>query len=148
MHGLLLAALDHSSEIRMQRYAQAVEKASTLEELVTVARQIYQEDLRGGHITVFSEMVGASLVHQELAPALIARSQRYVDFVANAIRKAAGDSPLLQLFPPEDVAYGVICFYVGVNLMTQLSHDHTRAARLFDVADRVAPLVSPMLDRS
>src|SRR5688500_6495063 len=43
LHQLLLAALDHSSEIRMRRYSQVVEKAKDLEELLVVARQIYRE---------------------------------------------------------------------------------------------------------
>jgi predicted HTH transcriptional regulator len=36
-----------------------------------VARQIYREDVEGGHITVFREMVAASLAHRELGPELI-----------------------------------------------------------------------------
>src|SRR5687768_5225018 len=52
LHPLLLAALDHSSEIRMRRYSEAVETATDLEELLAVARQIYREDVEGGHITI------------------------------------------------------------------------------------------------
>ena len=141
---MLLAALDHSSSIRMQRYAQAVEEASGLEELMKVARLIYREDVEGGHITIFSEMVAASLAHRELAPELIARSEPWLDFVEGAIRKAGGDSPLLQLFPPREIAYAIICFYLGVNLMTQLDADNARVEALFQLANRTAPIVSPM----
>jgi AcrR family transcriptional regulator len=145
LHGLLLAALDHSSQIRMERYSAAVEEASTLEELMTVARQIYREDVEGGHITIFTEMVAASLAHKELAPELIARSEPWLDFVEGALKKAAGDSPFLQLIPPREIAYSIICFYLGVNLMTQLEEDNARIEGLFDVAGRVAPILSPLL---
>jgi len=145
LHGLLLAALDHSSHIRMERYARAVEEASDLEELAEVARLIYREDVEGGHITIFSEMVAASLAHPELRPALIARSEPWLDFVEGAIRKAAGDSPVLQLLPPRQIAYGVLCFYLGVNLMTQLDEDTSRIEGLFELAQRVTPLVGPLL---
>ena len=145
LHNLLLAALDHSSDIRMRRYTQAVDKASSVEELMEVARQIYREDVEGGHITIFSEMVAASLAHRELGPELVARSEPWLDFVEGAIRKAAGDSPLLQLFPPREIAYAVICFYLGVNLMTQLDIDNSRVEALFELANRLAPVVSPML---
>lgn len=148
LHGLLLAALDHSSDIRMERYARAVEEASGLEELMATARQIYREDVEGGHITVFSEMVGASLAHPELGPELIARSEPWLDFVEGAIRKAAGDSPLLQLLPSREIAYAVICFYLGVNLMTQLDEDTSRVESLFELAERLAPVASPMLGSS
>lgn len=144
LHGLLLAALDHSSAVRMRRYEQAVEDASGLEELVAVARQIYEEDVEGGHITVFTEMVAASLAHPELAPELIARSKPWEEFVEAAITKAAGDNPLLQIVPARDIAYAIICFYLGVNLMTQLDEDNARIEGLFALADRLAPLVTPL----
>lgn len=146
LHGLLLAALDHSSEIRMERYAQAVDEASNLEELMAVARRIYREDVEGGHITIFSEMVAASLAHRELGPELVARAEPWLDFVEGAIKKAAGASPLLQVLPPRDIAYAVICFYLGVNLMTQLDTDNKRVEALFELANSLAPMIAPMLE--
>ena len=147
LHGLLLAALDHSSETRMARYSQAVEEAADLEELVAVARRIYREDVEGGHITIFSEMVAASLAHRELGPELVARSEPWLDFVEAAIKKAAGDSPLLTLIPPKEIAYAIICFYLGVNLMTQLEENDSRIERLFELAESVTPLVAPLLGK-
>lgn len=148
LHGLLLAALDHSSGIRMRRYTQAVDEASSLDDLMTVASQIYREDVEGGHITIFTEMVAASLAHRELAPELIARSEPWLDFIEDAITKAAGDNPLLQLLPPREIAYSILCFYLGVNLMTQLDADNSRVESLFDLASGLAPIVSPMLQES
>lgn len=145
LHQLLLAALDHSSEIRMRRYSEAVENAKDLVELLAVARQIYREDVEGGHITIFTEMVAASLSHRELGPELVARSDPWLDFVEGAIRKGLGDNPLLQLIPPREIAYAVICFYLGVNVMTQLEPESNRVDGLFDLANQFAPLVGPML---
>ncbi len=146
LHNLLLAALDHSSEIRMRRYAQAVDEASGLEELMQVARQIYKEDVEGGHITIFTEMVAASLAHRELGPELIARAEPWLDFVEGAIRKTAGDSPLLQILPSREFAYGILCFYLGVNLMTQLEVDTSRIEALFELASQFAPTIAPMFN--
>ena len=145
LHGLLLAALDHSSEIRMQRYSEAVEQASTLEELMAVARRIYKEDVEGGHITIFTEMVAASLAHPELAPELIGRSEPWLDFVEGAIKKAGGDNPIFQMLPTREIAYAILCFYLGVNLMTQLDEDNTQVEALFELADRFAPLIAPLV---
>jgi AcrR family transcriptional regulator len=146
LHGLLLAALDHSSAIRMERYTEALDKATGLEELMDVARQIYREDVEGGHITIFTEMVAASLAHKELAPELISRSEPWLDFVESAIRKVGGSNPLLQLLPPRQIAYSIICFYLGVNLMTHLDEDNSKVEALFDLAGGLAPILSPMLE--
>ena len=142
LQNLLLAALDHSSEIRMSRYSKAVDEASGAEELMQVARQIYKEDVEGGHITIFTELIAASLAHRELGPELIARADPWLDFVEGAIKKAAGDSPLFQMLPPREIAYGILCFYLGVNLMTQLDPDSTRVEGLFDVANGLTPMLS------
>jgi hypothetical protein len=53
-------------------------------------------------------------------------TEPWLDFVEDAIRKAAGNSPVLQLLPPRELAYAVICFYFGVNVMAQLDKDNTR----------------------
>jgi AcrR family transcriptional regulator len=148
LHQLLLAALDHSSEIRMRRYVQAVDAAGDLEELMAVARQIYREDLEGGHITIFTEMVAASLAHHELRPELIARSEPWLDFVEGAIKKALGENPILQVIPPREIAYSIICFYLGVNVMTQLEAESSRVDSLFDLASRLAPFAAPLLKPS
>jgi AcrR family transcriptional regulator len=146
LHGLLLAALDHSSATRMAEYRTALDGAEGLEQVVEVAHRIYRRDVEGGHITIFTEMVAASLEHRELAPELIARSEPWLDFVEGAITKVAGDSPLLQLLPPRDLAYAAICFYLGVNVMTHLEEDGARVEALFELAGRFAPLLAPMLD--
>lgn len=148
LHQLLLAALDHSSEVRMRRYSQAVEEADGLEELMEVARRIYREDVEGGHITIFTEMVAASLAHRELGPELVARSEPWLDFVEGAIKKALGESPLVQFIPPRELAYSIICFYLGVNVMTQLESDNSRVDGLFDLGNRLVPLLSPFLQGS
>lgn len=144
LHKLLLAALDHSSEKRMRRYSKAAKEASGLEELMQVARQIYREDVEGGHLTLFSELVAASLAHPDLRLELVARAEPWLDFIEGAIRKAGGSSPLFQILPPREIAYGILCFYMGVNLMTQLEPDNRRIESLFDLANQLAPNVAPM----
>ena len=50
--------------------------------------------------------------------------------------------------PPGEIAYAVICFYLGVNLMTQLDVDAARVEALFDLANRLSPMVAPMYESS
>ncbi len=148
LHGLLLAALDNSSRARMLRYGQALEEAKGIEDVMSVARLIYREDVEGGHITIFTEMVAASLAHPELRPELIARAEPWIDFVQEAVEKAAGANPLLQLMPPRDLAYSIICLYLGVNLMTQLEDDTIRVEGMFELGSRLAPLLAPMFPQT
>ena len=148
LNGLLLAALDHSSESRMLRYRRAAEEAGSLEEMAEVALQIYREDVEGGHITVFSELVGASLSHPELAPEIIARAQPWLEFVEEMIVKVVKGTAFESMLPTRDLAYAVIAFYMGVNLLTHLDSDRSRIDSLFALARQLAPVAAPMLGRS
>lgn len=146
LNGLLLAALDRSSEERMRRYRAAVKEADGVEDLAAVAARIYKEDVEGGHITVFSELVGASLEHPELRPEIVARAEPWLDFVQTTLDKMLEGSPLAQLLPTRDVAYALVAFYLGVNLMTHLDADDSRTEALFELATRLAPVAAPMLE--
>lgn len=145
LNGLLLAALDKSSDERLRRYRVAVADASGIEDLAAIAGRIYREDVEGGHITVFSELVGASLEHPELRPEIVARAEPWLDFVREMLDKVLEGSPLAQVLPTRDLAYAVVSFYLGVNLMTHLDTDNTRTEALFELATRLAPLAAPML---
>jgi AcrR family transcriptional regulator len=145
LNDLLLAALDHSSEQRMRRYRVAAEQANSLEELTEVAAQIYREDVEGGHITVFSELVGASLSHPELGPEIVARAQPWLEFVEETIGKILKDSPFEQILATSDLAFALIAFYMGVNLLTHLDKDQVGVDSLFAGARSLAPVLSTML---
>jgi AcrR family transcriptional regulator len=143
--GLLLAALDHSAAQRMARYRAAVEEADTLEDLARLAGQIYREDLEGGHITLFSELIGASLSHPELRPEIVARAEPWLEFVESTLDKVLGHSPIAGMLPTKDLAYAFVSLYLGLNLMTHLEADRSRIDALFTLAERMAPTFSPLL---
>ncbi|GAA1302089.1 TetR family transcriptional regulator [Planotetraspora silvatica] len=136
---LLLAALDRSSEQRMSAYQEAVAGARTLEELAEIATAIYRADIEGGHITLFSELVGASIARPELRKEIVERAEPWIDFVERTLDRVIGGSPLAKLLPPRDLAYAAITFYLGVNLFTHLDTDNSRTEALFALAGRVAP---------
>jgi hypothetical protein len=143
---LLLAALDRSGEDRMRRYREATEEARTVQEMVEVAKRIYREDVEGGHITAISELIGGSLAHPELGPELVRRMEPWIDFVEEQIRKVLPDSPLFALAPPRDLAFGLVAFYLGLNLVTRMDESgRARIDALFAMAANIAPLAEPFL---
>lgn len=136
---LLLAALDRSSEERMAAHSASVADVRTLEELVEAATAIYRADIEGGHITLFSELVGASIARPDLRKEIVDRAEPWIEFVEQTLERVIGGSPLAKLMPPRDLAYAAITFYLGVNMFTHLDADRTRTEALFSLAVRVAP---------
>jgi AcrR family transcriptional regulator len=145
VHRLLLAALDHTSAQRMERYRSAVAEARGLEDLLDVAARIYREDLEAGHITVVSELMAGSMAHPELKAEVMARLDPWIDFAESAIRTALRGSPLEALLPARQLAFGIVAFYCGINTLTNLSPDRPEVEQLFRTVRSLGPFLAQLL---
>jgi AcrR family transcriptional regulator len=138
---LLLAALDASAADRLARYTTAMSRAGTTEEKIAAARSLYREDVEGGHVTVIAELVAASSATPALRPRLVERMAPWRALVADVLRDVAGDSPVTEFVPVEDVASALVALYLGLNLLSRLDPASAEADSLFDLMERIAPLV-------
>ncbi|MGW1372989.1 TetR/AcrR family transcriptional regulator [Streptomyces sp. NPDC002446] len=136
---LLLAALDRSSAERMAQHSATVAEVRTLEELADAATRIYRDDLDGGHITLFSELVAAAVAKPELREPVSQRAEPWLAFIEATLDRVLGGTPLARLTPPRDLANAAITFYLGVNLFTVLDADRSRTDSVFAMARRLAP---------
>ena len=141
---LLVAALDATSAVRMARYRDAVSSAHTLPELFQVATDIYREDLESGHIKVLAELMAASTTFPELRSEIAGRVEPWVDFTREAIDRLVADSPLAQLMPGHDLAFGIVALYLGMEMLTNLDGDQRRADSLFASGQRLTGLLGAM----
>jgi AcrR family transcriptional regulator len=140
LDGLLLAALDQTSKERLRRYRAAVEEAETVEDMAQVAASIYAEDRDQGHMTVVSQMVAGSVARPELAKEVVARMEPWIELCEEALRKGLAKTPAAEALPLRDLAYAVVTFYLGLNLLTHLDEDRERTEALVARLQGLAPL--------
>ena len=138
---LLLAAMQHSSEARLQRYGAAAEQVSSLTELIALLRDIYREDVASGHVRVVSEMVAGSVSRPELAEQVMAQMEPWVELAEGCVERALEGSPLLALAAPRDLAMAAVTFYLGANLMSHMGSDSPAVEDLLAAGERAAPLL-------
>jgi AcrR family transcriptional regulator len=132
LDSLLLAALERTSEERLERYREAVRAAETIEDLLAVAAQAHQEDRKSGHMTVVAQMVAGSVARPELAAAVLARMEPWLELAEEALTKALADLGLDDTpVPKRELAYAIVTFYLGVNLLGHLDPGGTRTDALF-----------------
>jgi AcrR family transcriptional regulator len=141
LDGLLLAALDQTSAERLEHYREAVDQADTAEELAKVAATVYAEDRDRGHMTVVSQMVAGSVARPELAREVVARMEPWIELCEDALRKALGATPAGEVVPLRDLAYAVVTFYLGLNLLTHLDADRERTEAVVARLQGLAPLL-------
>jgi AcrR family transcriptional regulator len=145
VQNVLLAALDVVSERRMREYQPAFERAHTLSELATLARDIYREDLENGYVTVLGEMVGGGVSDRELGRLVVARLQPWVDMVEGKVRALIAGSLFESMVPPRDLAFAIIALYLGIDMLSHLEGDRDAAESLLDLGLRAAPLAQALL---
>ncbi len=138
---LLLAALDAVSAERLERYRHAAEQVHSPTELARVAAAIFTEDLDTGDATVLAEMIAGASSTPSLGPEVAARIAPWTRFAADAIGSTLGPTGLEEVVPPDDLAFAVVALYLGLELLTHLDGDRTRALALFEHGTRLAALL-------
>jgi AcrR family transcriptional regulator len=145
MDALLLAALDWTNEQRLSAYRTALADAKTLDEVFATAARLFEEDRESGHVTVVSQMIAGSVARPELAPETLKRMQPWLELCEQTLERVLGTSPLAQALPTRDLAYAIVNFYLGANLLTHLQGDRDRADELLARVRELAPLASGLL---
>jgi AcrR family transcriptional regulator len=144
---LLLAAMEQSSEARLERYRPAAEQVSSLTELVGLLRDIYREDVASGHVRVVSEMGAGSVSRPQLAEPVMAQMEPWVQLAERCVERALKGSPLLSVAPPRDLAMAAVTFYLGANLMSHLGSDSPAVEDLLAAGERAAPFLDLLGDQ-
>jgi len=144
LNSLLLAALDHTSGERLERYRKAVDEADSLHDLVALVVQAHAEEREGGHATVVAQMIAGSVARPELAPEVVARVEPWVDLCEEALAKGFGLLGVPPPVPPAELAYALATFYLGVNLLTHLDESR-RIDAVFGRLQALAPVLARAL---
>ncbi len=145
VQNLLLAGLDLVSDRRMRAYRSAFERAQTVSELAALAREIYEEDLDNGYVTVLGEMVAGGMSDLGLGRRVVARLEPWIEMVERKVGALLAGSLLESMVPPRDLAFAIIALYLGIDMLSQLDGDRARAESLLDLAVRAAPLAQTLL---
>ena len=137
---LLLAALDSVSARRMEHYGAAVGQAGSPTELVDVATDIFREDLDAGYVAVLVEMIAGASSTPGLGAEVSVRLGPWFAFAEQTVTTVLGP-PLDSVLPAGDVAYAIVALYLGLEMLTHLDGDPTRALGLFAHAKNLAGLL-------
>jgi AcrR family transcriptional regulator len=144
LNDLLLATLDKTSADRMTRYRDSIGKAKSVDDKIQTATRLYREDLVSGHITVISEMVAGSLARPDLGPEVVARMEPWIAFTEGVISDLVTGSIFESAVNPRTLAFAVVALYLGVDLLSHLDQDKSRAEALFQLAGTMGPFLAPI----
>jgi hypothetical protein len=135
-----------TNEERLAAYREALAAATTLDEVLATAAPA----LRAGppvrsRARGVSQMIAGSIARPELAPETLSRMQPWLELCEETLERVLGDSPLLQVLPSSELAYSIVTFYLGANVLTHLEGDRTRADAVIQRLRLLEPLASRLL---
>ncbi|MBA3689997.1 MAG: TetR/AcrR family transcriptional regulator [Actinobacteria bacterium] len=139
---VLIAALDRTSDERMEAYRIAAAEATDLGELTKVAGRIYREDLASGHVKVMVELIAGASSDPQLAPAIVARIEPWIAFAGEEVARIGAGSVLAGMVPSQDAAYAIVALFLGLEMLSHLEGDTARTQRLFELANALAAMAS------
>jgi AcrR family transcriptional regulator len=138
---LLIAALEHASAERLERYGEQVAAASTLAELLALLERIYADDRESGFVRVVSEMVAGSVANPELGPRMVELVEPWIAAAQTAAERVLAPSGLGQVVSARQLAFAAVTFYLGANLLTQLVPDSDEVEQLLATGRGLAPML-------
>ena len=141
LNDLLIAALEHASVERLERYGDEVAAAASLSELLGLLERIYADDRESGFVRVVSEMVAGSVANPELGPRMVALIEPWIAAAQTAAERVLEPSGLIGVVTPRQLAFAAVTFYLGANLLTQLVPDSTEVEEILQTAKRLAPML-------
>lgn len=145
VHTVLLAAFDLISDRRMQEYGPQLEAAVSAPQLARLARRIYDDDLERGYVTALGEMVAGGVSDPVLGAEVAARIEPWIELVQRTLCELLEGSALLSVVVPRDLAFGIVAAYFGVDMLSHLQQDRSRANSILELAERVADLADSVL---
>lgn len=140
VHQLLLEALDATSSERLDDYREQLRGVSTLPDLIEVMAACYRADVSSGHVTAVQEMVAGACSLPALRREVMARMEPWVTFAEEVLTRIIGGSVVEALIPVRDVAFAAVAFYFGIEMLTHLDGDRSKAEALFRNGRRLAPI--------
>jgi AcrR family transcriptional regulator len=142
---LLLAAMDQVSSERRERYENALSEVEGMRDLMNLAARVFSEDLDTGDAALLVEMIAGSSSTPGLGEEVRSRIEPWNEFASDAVSRALQGSPFESVVDSKEVAYAVVALYLGLELLSHLDGDRSRALGLFARVGQFAALADSMV---
>jgi AcrR family transcriptional regulator len=142
---LLLAAIERANERRMLRFREQLESVDDLQGLVQVAIELHRSAEEDRDHAALSAIVAGWSVKSEVGPRILKILRPWDDMVASALERSLADTPFAQVVPTHDLAHAISAMFLGIEMLSRLDPDDTRADSLLLSLSGAANLATPLL---
>ena len=142
---LLIAAVNDMSDTRFAVYEIALSKATTIDDLLKITFEVFEEDRHGPSYVVLSQMVSGAQNVAEIATALEPLFEKFIALTKTSLQRILGDIELPVGLTFDDIAIGIISLFLGVRLIGSIPKYDNNVDSLLKKVQNAGPLINLML---
>ncbi|GKQ39913.1 TetR/AcrR family transcriptional regulator [Streptomyces sp. A012304] len=139
---LLAAACRYGAERTVARYRERFADVTSLSELLAMGREIHEQELAGGYVTLLGQLLAGAQTHATLGPATAAGLELWIVEIEKVLRRVLADTPFGEFTDPAGLARAVAASFVGIELYEGV--DGAGAAAALDALEQLGLLVSAL----
>lgn len=141
----IIAAVGQMSQRRIANHRIKLEEATSLPDLIRVARDLHRDDTTNDNMTVLAQAFAGAAGDNEMGPKLYAELEPWSEMVGAAIERVVGDMPGAGSVPTEQIAQAISAMFLGIELLDDLDPSRNHAEGLFDSLQSLAELLDDLL---
>ena len=141
----IVAAVGTMSERRIANHRSKLETATSLPELIRVARDLHHDDSTNDNMTVLAQAFAGAAGDSEMGPKLYDNLEPWSVMVGESIDRIVGDAPSGIALNTEQIANAISAMFLGIELLDSLDPSRAKAEQLFDSLQGLAELLDDLL---
>jgi AcrR family transcriptional regulator len=146
----IVAAIGELSRRRLERYRKPLLEVDNLTDLISVARELYENDRASGEITILAQAFAGASRDDEMGPAMYDHIADWNSLIEEVVKKAVaasplGDSALAAAVPMREIAIAISALFLGIELLGQLDPGRANTDQMFTSIAAMAQLAESML---
>jgi len=142
---LVVSAVAQMSSRRMANHRPRLAEAVTLTELISVARDIHNDDLLSDNMTVLTQAFAGASGKPELGEKLYAELLPWTELVGDAVRRVIAGNPFAEAINADHIAQAISALFLGIELLEDLDPKRASAEGLFSTLEGLARVLELLL---
>jgi AcrR family transcriptional regulator len=141
----IVAAVGTMNARRIENHAAKLEAATSLTELIHVARALHHDDTATDNMAVLTQALAGAGGHPEMGTKLYQQLEPWSQMVSATIDRILAGLPGAGTVPTEQIANAISAMFLGIELLDDLDSSTDHAGQLFDSLESLAQLLEDLL---
>lgn len=142
---LIIAAVQQMSSARFNVYKEELAKAKSIQDLIEILFEVFEEDKAGTCYPVLNQFIAASQNDELMAKAAEPIFTMWLDLAKDSMVSVMGDVQLPNDMTLDDVAFAVISLFLGIQLMNSVNGYEAKVDSLLDHARHATPMINILM---